>query len=211
IEPPVGVGHFALGMFGSAASLLVPVRRLLDRPPALLHVLAEPFDGVARGKREGRRDDAEDVFHPGIPQLDCRMSTKWPAIAAAAAISGLTRCVRPPAPWRPSKLRFEVEAQRSPGESLSSFMPRHMEQPASRHSKPESLKTRSRPSFSAWALTRPEPGTTSASFTFFAMCLPRTIPAAARRSSMRELVHEPMKILSTAIPVIGVCGHRSTY
>src|SRR5688572_850277 len=27
-----------------------------------------------------------------------RMSTKWPAIAAAAAITGLTRCVRPPAP-----------------------------------------------------------------------------------------------------------------
>jgi hypothetical protein len=27
----------------------------------------------------------------------------------------LTRWVRPPRPWRPSKLRFEVEAQRSPG------------------------------------------------------------------------------------------------
>ena len=36
---------------------------------------------------------------------------------AAAAITGLTRCVRPPAPCRPSKLRFEVDAQRSPGES----------------------------------------------------------------------------------------------
>src|SRR5260221_367530 len=35
------------------------------------------------------------------------MSTKWPAIAAAAAITGLTRCVRPPGPWRPSKLRLE--------------------------------------------------------------------------------------------------------
>ena len=43
------------------------------------------------------------------------MSTKWPSIAAAAAILGLTRWVRPPLPWRPSKLRFEVEAQRSPG------------------------------------------------------------------------------------------------
>ncbi len=43
------------------------------------------------------------------------MSTKCPAIAAAAAISGLTRCVRPPRPWRPSKLRLLVEAQRSPG------------------------------------------------------------------------------------------------
>ena len=44
--------------------------------------------------------------------------------------------MRPPAPWRPSKLRFEVEAQRSPGARMSGFMPRHIEQPASRHSKP---------------------------------------------------------------------------
>ena len=43
------------------------------------------------------------------------MSVKCPAIAAAAAISGLTRWVRPPRPWRPSKLRLLVEAQRSPG------------------------------------------------------------------------------------------------
>ena len=48
-------------------------------------------------------------------QLQSRMSTKWPSIAAAAAICGTTRWVRPPRPWRPSKLRFEVEAQRSPG------------------------------------------------------------------------------------------------
>ena len=37
------------------------------------------------------------------------MSTKWPAMAAAAAISGPTRCVRPPLPWRPSKLRLDVD------------------------------------------------------------------------------------------------------
>ena len=37
---------------------------------------------------------------------------KWPATAAAAAMAGLTRCVRPPAPCRPSKLRLEVEAER---------------------------------------------------------------------------------------------------
>jgi hypothetical protein len=35
-------------------------------------------------------------------------------------------------------LRFEVEAQRSPGLSWSSFMARHIEQPGSRHSKPAS-------------------------------------------------------------------------
>src|ERR1700756_44537 len=49
------------------------------------------------------------------PQCKLRTSTRWPAIAAAAAISGLTRWVRPPLPWRPSKLRLLVEGQRSPG------------------------------------------------------------------------------------------------
>ena len=44
-----------------------------------------------------------------------RISVKCPAMAAAAAIMGLTRCVRPPRPCRPSKLRLLVEAQRSPG------------------------------------------------------------------------------------------------
>ena len=37
---------------------------------------------------------------------------KRPAIAAATAIAGLTRWLRPPAPCRPSKLRLEVDAQR---------------------------------------------------------------------------------------------------
>ena len=38
---------------------------------------------------------------------------KWPATAAAAAISGETRWVRPPFPIRPSKLRLLVPAHRS--------------------------------------------------------------------------------------------------
>ena len=33
-----------------------------------------------------------------------------PRTAVAAATSGDTRCVRPPLPWRPSKLRFDVDA-----------------------------------------------------------------------------------------------------
>ena len=65
-----------------------------------------------------------------------RTSTKRPAMAAAAAMAGDTRWVRPLWPCRPSKLRFEVEAQRSSGASRSAFMARHMEQPGSRHSKP---------------------------------------------------------------------------
>ena len=36
-------------------------------------------------------------------------------MAAAAAIWGETRWLRAPLPWRPSKLRFEVDATRSPG------------------------------------------------------------------------------------------------
>src|SRR3989442_6034697 len=78
-----------------------------------------------------------------------RTSTKWPAMAAAAAMTGLTRCVRLSLPWRPSKLRFEVLALRSCGGRTSAFMPIHMLQPASRHSKPASRKILSRPSFSA--------------------------------------------------------------
>ena len=82
--------------------------------------------------------------------------------AASAAMAGLTRWVRPPLPCRPSKLRFEVEAQRSPGASTSGFMPRHIEQPAVRQSKPAAVKIRSSPSASACARTCSEPGTTIA-------------------------------------------------
>src|SRR3546814_7678042 len=45
----------------------------------------------------------------------CRTSTRCPAMAAAAAIAGLIRWVRALGPWRPTKLRFEVEAQRCCG------------------------------------------------------------------------------------------------
>src|SRR5580700_10689644 len=126
--------------------------------------------------------------------LNChlRTSVKCPETAAAAAIMGLTRWVRPPRPWRPSKLRLEVEAQRSPGARMSGFMPRHIEQPGSRHSKPASRNILSRPSFSACALTACEPGTTIAP-TVEATLRPAAILAAARRSSMRPLVQEPMK------------------
>jgi hypothetical protein len=66
-----------------------------------------------------------------------------PAMAATAAIVGKLadvrehvvaspvlgkaspmRCVRPWAPWRPSKLRLEVLAQRSLGDRISGFIPR---------------------------------------------------------------------------------------
>src|SRR5439155_13406323 len=98
--------------------------------------------------------------HAFYPQF--LISTKCPSTAAATAMAGDTRWVRPPLPWRPSKLRLLVEAQRSPGWSTSAFIPRHIEHPGSRHSKPASLKTLSRPSSSACFFTRPEPGTTIA-------------------------------------------------
>ena len=47
-----------------------------------------------------------------------RTSVRRPVTAAAAAIAGLIRCVRAPGPWRPTKLRFEVDAQRWPGADL---------------------------------------------------------------------------------------------
>src|SRR5690606_24313578 len=161
-----------------------------------------------------RRDQAMmggECLHDGFSYRKCLTSTKWPATAAAAAMAGLTRCVRPPWPWRPSKLRFEVDAQRSPGSRRSAFMARHMEQPGSRHSKPASRKILSSPSFSAWLLTRPEPGTTMACLTEAATRLPRATAAAARRSSMRALVHEPMNTRSTFRSVSGVLGFRPMY
>src|SRR4029078_3289877 len=84
-----------------------------------------------------------------------------PRTAVAAATGPETRGGRPPLPWRPSKLRLEVEALRSCGASWSGFMPRHIEHPAPRHSAPASLHTTSRPSSSAWSRTRTDPGTTS--------------------------------------------------
>src|SRR3954462_3049460 len=106
------------------------------------------------------------------------MSTKWPSTAAAAAICGETRWVRPPRPCRPSKLRLLVEAQRSPGESVSGFIPRHIEQPALRQSNPAARKTSSRPSSSACAFTCCDPGTTMA-FTLPATLRPPTPAPAA--------------------------------
>src|SRR5579883_2022370 len=139
-----------------------------------------------------------------------RISTKCPAQAAAAAIAGLTRWVRPPRPWRPSKLRLLVEAQRSPSESWSPFMAIHMLQPASRHWKPASRKMSARPSSSAIHRTCIEPGTTIAR-TLGATCLPLTYCAARRRSSRRELVQEPIKTVSSLMSVIFCPGCRPIY
>src|SRR4029077_18667361 len=136
---------------------------------------------VAAVDRQRRTVDDADGLH----QLRSSGVEKWPAMAVAAATAGLTRCVRPPLPWRPSKLRLLVLALRSPGFSVSGFIPRHMEHPAPRHSNPARSNTTSRPSASACCFTANEPGTTRARRPSDTE-RPATTPAATRRSSIRE-------------------------
>ena len=71
-----------------------------------------------------------------------RTSVTAPSIAAAATMAGLISRVRPVGlPCRPLKLRLLDEAQTCRPCSLSGFIARHIEQPASRHSNPASRKT----------------------------------------------------------------------
>src|SRR6185369_12455824 len=67
---------------------------------------------VDRYRRTG--ESGKSLHHFQSLNFQFRTSTKCPAMAAAAAIEGLTRCVRPPRPCRPSKLRLLVDARRSP-------------------------------------------------------------------------------------------------
>ena len=64
------------------------------------------------------------------------------------------------------------------------------------------MKILSRPSASACSFTRPEPGTTIACDAGARPCGRSTTAAAARRSSMRPLVQEPMKTRSSVMSVI---------
>ena len=87
-------------------------------------------------------------------------------------MSGLMSMVRPVGlPWRPLKFRLLELAQSWSPTSLSGFMPRHMEQPAPRHSKPASRKISAMPIFSAIEATLWDPGTTIA-FTLAATLRP---------------------------------------
>src|SRR5207248_424997 len=165
-------------------------------------------DGPAGDLAYGFHERSPRSYWSAGPRSDG--AVKRPATAVAAATPGETRWVRPPGPWRPSKLRLDVEADRSPGESVSGFMPRHIEQPASRHSNPAAVNTPSRPSASAAALTCIEPGTTSAR-TPAATWRPRRTSAAARRSSRRPLVHEPRNTVSTGMSRMAVPAVRPMY
>src|SRR6202045_603013 len=130
-----------------------------------------------------------------------------PDIAAAAAMAGLARWGRARGPWRPMKLRLDVEIERWPGDTVSPLAARHIEHPGSRHSKPASVKSLPSPSATASRFTVSEPGTTQAR-TPGATLRPRTTSAAARRSLNRLLVHDPMNTQSTGVPAIGAPGFR---
>ena len=87
-------------------------------------------------------------------------------------------------------------------------MPRHIEQPALRHSKPAARKTSSRPSSSACAFTCCGARDDHRADARRRPCARRPSTAAARRSPIRELVHEPMNTRSSAMSVIGVPGSQ---
>src|SRR5204862_2215377 len=99
ILPPVEEQELAV------AGALDPLQELLGHDLVGVDVRAVEHGDATR--------DATDRLH-ATASSSSRTSTNRPSSAAAAAIAGLTRCVRPPLPCRPSKLRFEVEAQRSP-------------------------------------------------------------------------------------------------
>src|SRR6185503_18893101 len=114
---------------------------------------------VVHGQDDGAAGEDAEGLHGYL--ISSRASVTRPVTAAAAAVSGLARRVRPPGPCRPSKLRLLVLTAYCPGESRSPFIAMHIEQPASRHSAPASVNTRSSPSASAAFLMACEPGTTS--------------------------------------------------
>ena len=100
---------------------------------------------------DGQRHDAAFEIGEGLHRR-VLTSVTTPVSALAAAVSGLARKVRPPLPWRPSKLRLLVETLYWPGESWSPFMAMHMEQPGSRQSQPAARKISGSPSAIGLAL-----------------------------------------------------------
>ena len=79
--------------------------------------------------RDGDSGNGLKWLHAQPRSRKSRTSTISPAIAAAAAVAGLARCVLTPAPCRFSKLRLVVEMQRSPGSPRSPLPAAHIEHP----------------------------------------------------------------------------------
>src|SRR5207253_9007411 len=121
---------------GTEAGALEPLEELLRNDLVGVDVGPRQRRGLADVPDERLHQDASSSEPGRSASVQPRTSTSRPATAAAAAIAGLIRWVRPPRPCRPSKFRLEVEAQRSPGCRLSAFMPRHIEHPELRPPKP---------------------------------------------------------------------------
>src|SRR5256885_12878462 len=160
-------------------------------------------DVVAGQGNAAALDLAAVVVDAGAHRRISLTSATAPVIAAAATMAGLIRSVRPVGlPCRPMKFLLLDDALIWRPTSWSGFMPRHIEQPALRHSKPAAWKISYRPSASAAFATCWEPGTMSARTCFATLPFFAT-SAAARRSESRPLVHEPTKATSIFAPLMG--------
>ena len=127
-------------------------------------------------------------------------------MAVAAATAGETRWVRPPRPWRPSKLRLLVDARPlADGELVRVHGQAHR---AARLAPVEAgggehlVEALGLGLLLAPVPTRARPALARRRRTW----RPSATAAAARRSSMRQLVQEPMKTVSTWMSRIGVPG-----
>src|SRR6478752_8275499 len=94
---------------------------------------------TAGGVKVGGRGQPAEPAEPAKAGSRSAGDDKVPRSAVAAATRGETRWVRPPFPCLPSKFRLDVDAERSPGASWSGFIPKHIEQPAERHSAPAAV------------------------------------------------------------------------
>jgi len=170
--------------------------------PDVLIVFRNCWDDSYRCRihhRHGGRDPYKlsNLFHcllpfdlPAAYASSWRISVKRPVSAAAAAI-GCIKWVAPLKALTPLSVAWIVGCARSPGAVGQGSFPDTSRNPASRHSKPASLKISQRPSFFACARTRPRPGKRS-----WHACLPvdllaLQLPRQRRRSSMRPLVQGP--------------------
>ena len=103
--------------------VLAPGREQTLAESGALHALEvhrrDDLVGIDVASLEGNSAalDFLDWFHGLMLRVGYRSAgvANVPAMAVAAATCGETRWVRPPLPWRPSKLRLLVDAQRSPG------------------------------------------------------------------------------------------------
>jgi len=183
---------------------LVNMRRAGGGTQAMPLVSDSSTGGAGGGESllGGGAQNPDELYGVAMDQFS-RGSLNSPVRAAAATITGLISTVRPVGlPCLPLKLRLLDEAQSWSPTSLSGFMPRHIEQPGARHSKPAARNTSLSPSASAALATSCEPGTINAR-TPLATWRPRTCCATSRRSLRRLLVQLPMNVTSTLVPLMG--------